>query len=291
MNASLGGCWAKVQHAEHHFDFLCKEISDFQASNPYRISVKREEKDQSWIFHLWDVKPPDPAWGLILGDLLHDARSALDHLIYQLAILNLGRSLNDNEAGRVQFPVEEDAQKFQRQEARRLKDLRAVDRARLEELQPYNAWDESIWGPHEMPGPPAPIPLYLNELTKLNNIDKHRIINPVWMGAGMGLLPKGAHEIGITGGSTTGEVLTDGCEIGRWHFGGNPPNVPEGFQAGDYFSVQPSLREPFFGTSVKRIAANCLMAVRMTLEMFDPCVLSGQNPAPLKYWDGGPPWL
>jgi hypothetical protein len=183
-----------------------------------------------------------------------------------------------------------DAQKFSNQE-RRLRDLRTVDKKRIEELQPYRAWDEALWGPHEMPGPPAPIPNYLDELTKLNNADKHRTITPVWMGAKLSLLPQGARELGITGSSTTGDVLTDGCEIGRWHFNKVPPEIPNDFQAELYFPIQPSLREPYFGTSVERISRNCLLAVRMTLEMFAPCIAGGKDPAPLKYWDGSPPWL
>ncbi|MGW6927944.1 hypothetical protein ACWGA9_42910 [Streptomyces sp. NPDC054950] len=291
MEASLDGCWAKVQCAEKHFDTLCKEISDFRTVNPYRVSVKMDEPNHSWIFHIWDVVEPDPGWGLTLGDCLHDARSTLDHLIYQLAILNVGRSLSDEEARRIQFPIADDAQKYQNQEGRFLRNLRAVDKARIRELQPYHAWDETLWGPHQMPGPPAPIPAYLGELTKLNNIDKHRTINPAWMGAGLGALPQNAREIGITGSSITQDVLTDGCEIGRWTFNSMPSDIPDWFQAENYFDVQPSLREPYFGTSVMRIMKNCITAVRMTLEMFDPCVKNGKAPAPLKYWDGGPPWL
>ncbi|MDI9834735.1 hypothetical protein [Streptomyces sp. KAU_LT] len=290
MSASLDGCWAKLRRAEYHLDTLCAEMADFQTSRPHRVSVERDETDQAWIFRLWNVSIPDPGWGLILGDCLHNARSALDHLVYELALLNLARPLTDNEARRVQFPIAADAQKFQKQ-APRLQDLRTVDKARLEELQPYHAWDETLRGSHEMPGPPAPIPLYLDELTKLNNVDKHRTITPVWMGAGLGALPKGAQKLGITGSSTTGNVLTEGCEIGRWIFAVAPPEIPAGLQAELYFSVQPSLREPYFGTSVERIARNCLLAVRMTLEMFAPCFTGGQNPAPLRYWDGSPPWL
>jgi len=57
-----------------------------------------------------------------------------------------------------------------------------------------------------------------------------------------------------------------------------------------FFPTQISLRVPSFGARVERILGNCIIAVRMVLDMFEPAI-SGQDPAPLRYWDGQPPWV
>jgi hypothetical protein len=295
MTASLKGCRAKLRHAEHHLQIVEDKIASFRERYPVRITVDCDVNQPAYVFHVWDVREPDLDWGLIIGDAAHNARSALDHLAYQLLIVGLGRDLTDAdpEAQRIMFPVFEDPGKFRSNGERRIAGLRDVDRARIEELQPYNAWDEGIWGPHQMPGPPAPVATYLGEVSRLDNADKHRIVQPVWFTAGFCALPKNPRELGITGGSSTDRPLGDGAEIGRWFFDRIPPDPPDEMKVhmNAYFPTQVSLREPFFGTCVGRILSNCIIAVRMVLDMFEPVVSHGQDPAPLRYWDGQPPWL
>jgi hypothetical protein len=288
---STAGCRAKVRRAEYHLEVLEGEIGSFRDLHPVRFTVDRDLEKSSYVFRVWDIAEPDAAWGLLVGDCFHNARSALDHLAYQLVILNLGRDLTDDEARRVMFPIYETPKLYTAYGAGRVADLRIVDRARIEILQSYHAWDEGIWGPDQMPGPPAPVPSYLSLLSRLDNSDKHRTIQPVWLAAGLGGLPKDWAEVRITGGGTTDSPLNDGAEIGRWFFDGTPPEPPAEMDVERYFAIQVSLWQPFFATRVQRILGNCITAVTMVLDMFEPCLVHGSAPAPLRYWDGGPPWL
>jgi len=144
-----------------------------------------------------------------------------------------------------------------------------------------------------MPGPPAPVATYLAEVMQLDNADKHRAIRPVWFTAGFSALPANARELGITGRSSNGNPLSEGIEIGRWYFSRIPPRPSDEMKArmNAYFPVQVSLSSPFFGRRVGRIVRNCIIAVRMVLDMFEPVISHRQAPAPLRYWDGQPPWL
>jgi hypothetical protein len=293
MAASLAGCKAKVHRAEYHMQKVGGEFASFREQHPIHITVARDADHSAYVFHVWDVQEPDPAWGLIIGDAVHNARSALDHLAYQLLVVGLGRDLTDKEARRIMFPISNNPKDFKDNAARRLKGLRDVDLARIEVLQPYNSWDESIWGPLYMPGPPAPVSTYMAEVSHLDNADKHRIIQPVWFTTGFSALPRNARDLGITGSSSTNRPLNDGTEIGRWYFDHTPPEPPDEMKMyiPAYFPAQISLREPFFGARVGRILGNCIMAVQMIIDMFEPVIAHGQDPAPLRYWDGQPPWL
>jgi hypothetical protein len=293
MAASLDGCRAKLRRAEHHLQEAEGKIASFRERHPVSITVDRDVNQPAYVFRVWDVHEPDTELGLVIGDAAHNARSALDHLAYQLLIVGLGRDLTTAEATRIMFPVYDDRGKFQSNGQSRIAGLRDVDRARIEELQPYNAWDEGIWGSHQMPGPPAPVASYLAEVSQLDNMDKHRTVQAVWFTARFPAVPANAGELGITGASSTGSPLSDGTEIGRWHFDRTPPEPTDEIKVhlNAYFPTQVSLREPFFGTRVERILGNCIIAVGMVLDMFEPVVSHGQNPAPLRYWDGNPPWL
>lgn len=284
---TMDGCWAKLARAERHLQDYESSLREFTRTHPLRVTVERSVAENTLTFYAHDVVPCDPQWSLIIGDCAHNARSALEHLVYQLAVRSLGRELTDDEAKKPQFFVVEDQTKWRDVEKRLAKLGMAPEFLdRLEQIQPYNGWDERIWGQHEMPGPPAPIALYLDELTKLNNADKHRLLTPVWRGVGAGKLPQNFAALGGTAGSTTIDPLIEGGCLGRWHFSTTPPEIPTDFRPDLYWTFHPSLRFPYFGTSISRILGNCITATRMILDMFEPSILRGDPLTDLRYWDG-----
>ncbi|MEY9842942.1 hypothetical protein [Streptacidiphilus sp. EB103A] len=284
---TMDGCRAKLRRAERHLQDYEDSLRVFSATHPVRVTVERNVAEKAFTFHVHDVEPCDPQWSLIIGDCVHNARSALDQLFYQLTVQSLGRDLTEGEEKQPQFPVAKDRASWRKIEKNYQKLGVAADYLkRLEEIQPFNGWDKQIWGQHEMPGPPGPIASYLDELTKLNNADKHRLLTPVWWGVGLGGLPQGFAGLGGTGGSTTGDPLVEGGLLGQWHFDAAPPEIPADFKPELYWTFHPSLRFPYFGTNVSRILDNCITAARMILDMFEPSVLRGQPPADLPYWNG-----
>src|SRR6478735_5506296 len=87
MAASLEGCRAKLRRAEHHLQVAEGKFAAFRERHPIRITVDRDLYQSAYVFRAWDVREPDPDWALIIGDAAHNARSALDHLAYQLLIV------------------------------------------------------------------------------------------------------------------------------------------------------------------------------------------------------------
>jgi hypothetical protein len=109
------------------------------------------------------VGPNDPAWPLIVGDIIHNLRSALDHIVCQLAILH-GNDISCCDA--TYFPICICKPDFKKAE-KRLQDLISAPAFTLiEELQPYKAADRGK----------RPIADVLWTVHKLDIIDKHRIM-------------------------------------------------------------------------------------------------------------------
>jgi hypothetical protein len=103
--------------------------------------------------------------GLILGDVLHNARAALDYVAWQLARLHLKREPTECESRKIQFPLAKKARYFRRSQ---VSDYVSSDAFKeMERHQPY-----------------LPDPGGINEtntlaiLRDLSNSDKHRL--PTW---------------------------------------------------------------------------------------------------------------
>ena len=98
---------------------------------------------------------------IIIGDFLHNTRSALDHLVWQLVIANGQIPSNSN-----MFPICNDSLSFAHQISRgRLNGIPLQAHARIEALQPYQR-GKPLCDMH---------PLWI--LSELTNIDKHRSVN------------------------------------------------------------------------------------------------------------------
>jgi hypothetical protein len=156
---SLDGVFAKIGRANHHLAELENSLS--VALDPNRYHFDRELENGEYVYHVYGVPNVDPTWSLIVGDCLHNLRSALDYLAWQLVLLDNG---DPNEE--TQFPIREtpfnkagEIQPTQLKPAIRRPEILSA----LEEAQPY----------YENGGPQESL---LWALSRLNNIDKHRLL-------------------------------------------------------------------------------------------------------------------
>ena len=102
--------------------------------------------------HIDDLMPHKAQ--AIAGEIIHDLRSALDNLIYEVSRQNN----NDVEVEQTQFVIADD-QEFYRNQQRRLRKLTEEQRLKVESIQPYN--NEDKWA---------------SLLSDLSNRDKHRYL-------------------------------------------------------------------------------------------------------------------
>jgi hypothetical protein len=154
----------KLGWADKNLARLERDTREFIWSQPYVLDTEHRPKTRKHLVRV-KVKTPSPAdWSLVVGDILHNMRSALDHLTYSLAEIHLNRGLTDEEAKVIQFPICDNHASYRAEAGRRLQNLSDAMRTVIQGLQNYDL------GRNGIAFPP------LTMLRELSNRDKHRRI-------------------------------------------------------------------------------------------------------------------
>jgi hypothetical protein len=203
----------KLEWARKHLDTLKASIQVFLNSEPYIAIQKYDDEEGGYQARLDRQLEVPLDWSLMVGDIIHNARSALDNLAYALAIKNSG-PLSDDDARDVQFVLyEKRPDDFFSRSLFRLGLLSDVARTEIEKLQPYHRPDPAYRHP-------------LAVLADLSNIDKHRhLILAVDTAQSASVSLEGS---GIEPGTRIGGYsgpLEDRTVIARWKLAGFPPNA------------------------------------------------------------------
>lgn len=176
MEPSLEGCREKQRRGMKHLQDLDSAIADWVGEpgvepKPYRISSEFRPDSREYVFTGQLLKPLDDLllWGVMFGDAMHNLRSALDHLVCQLVLLNTGKRAT----GENQFPICDTGAAYwsagskgqASTRERRLRGVSDAHKALIDEMQPYRTRI-----------PPGAIHA-LSALRDLSNHDKHRLIH------------------------------------------------------------------------------------------------------------------
>lgn len=219
-NASLDGPLAKLDRARLHLKTLNREIGAFKRSNSAEFIREDDFEAQEIVLRLKVLREPkNPKWGLVAGDLVHNLRSSLDHLVWQLVLLHGGKPRRHN-----QFPVirvEKDYWEPQGDHSESVRDRMLAGipdehRAAIDGVQPYLAGDQS-----------GSTTLAL--LSQLSNADKHRLIHAAFVLTAAptedSFLVTTPDESGATAVITVNwGALEDGAEVMRVR--SDPPGSP-----------------------------------------------------------------
>jgi hypothetical protein len=174
---SLEGCQEKQRRGLKHLRDLDSAIVEWLGEpgvepKPYRLAGEFRPKSGEYVFEGELLKPiEDDAlkWGVILGDALHNLRSALDQLVAQLVLLNTRkRSTSGNafpicDSGATYWSIGKKGEPSKRETT--LKGVSDAHKALIDEMQPYRARI-----------PPSAIHA-LSALRDLSNRDKHRLVH------------------------------------------------------------------------------------------------------------------
>ena len=228
MVADLTGVNLKLERAKCHLAHLENAIDARINPNVYRFELNRDAQSGKHILTAHDVPAVDPQWSLEIGEILFNLRSALDHLAWQLVILD-----GAHEPGKdTQFPIRETP--FNKKGV--LLPIRLIPEVTnpqileaFEEVQPYYRHDLT-------PQPPCQSPLW--QVNKLNNIDKHRLLLVILVALDVGKMWWGgppAPDFGVYPGS-----VTEGAPVAWFDFHGEEP--PPEFNAHPALHVR--LNEP-----------------------------------------------
>lgn len=284
---SLDASWAKLRWAWYHFERLRLDVDAFEQTNPYTIHYKVNDDRTMYEFVVTDLSDIDPRLGLRIGDCVHNARAALDYLIVRLVALHTG--IPPAEVEDVQFPIYSDPGRYKGAVSKLRGNMIATGHlTRIEELQPFNAGDASIWSE------PAVVPVMLDRLSKLDNLDKHRVLNPTWHTASMREDLLNDLQVEICEGHEvfqTGKPLDNAAYVGCVHFEKPVDWQPSHIDMKRYFATRVAVGEADGLKPVCESLAGCIWAVDWVLHLFEPVFAHGWPARSVTVIDNSQGWM
>lgn len=122
----------KIERAKQHLRNLEAVRDRFIETKPYLIESKHDPQTGYDIFSVTNVQTPPADIGIIAGDVIHNLRSALDHLAYQLVYVN-----GATHTKQTSFPIWDDATEYKAQRARKVKGMEQSAIDAIDATEPY----------------------------------------------------------------------------------------------------------------------------------------------------------
>ncbi len=196
---SLEGPRAKIDRAREHAQALDTESQAFIRSNPYRTTYGTDPNNGDHIWRVEVMRAPPMRLSILVGDVVHNLRSCLDHLVWQLSLTTTPAPYE-----RAEFPiysVKFDPKRnecFDKRGREKLRDVPILAQKIIESVQPYHMDARRIW-PY----------LHLALIHEISNTDKHRIVLiPMPSVAGFNLPPSA-----VVGFQSQGPLLPLGLNL------------------------------------------------------------------------------
>ncbi len=147
----------KVQRAKEHAAALKQEVLAFLSTTPYQVGWRHDPTSRKLIYFVSSVKQTPERLPLIVGDVIQNLMSALDHLAFQL--VSKDTMENPPSPTQIYFPIADDLSAYDANKGRRLKGASPDTINSIDQIKPYRGGNDLLWS-----------------LYKLNNIEKHRLL-------------------------------------------------------------------------------------------------------------------
>lgn len=167
IQVELLGTLSKIRMADSHLKLLDQVWSQYVRSEPrpYKFVVDVDAETGDHTIYSKVIRPPTPMLSVVVGDILHNLRSSLDHLAWQL-VIRAGATPGRH----TYFPICDTEQRWLDEVERR---RRSGDRASpLKGIEPGSAIWKFIQAVQPYKGA-----IYADAMTALrilSNADKHR---------------------------------------------------------------------------------------------------------------------
>ena len=163
----LDGFISKLNRADQHLRDIRDAIRDYVESDFYETATELDRRGRL-VGRARNVKQPGPELSVLIGDAVHNFRSGLDHLAFQLATAYTD-PLPERFAKTCAFPIFRTGPEFRGDKggsgaSRKMRGMSRAARACIQRLQPYHRRKHpGLW--------------LLWMLEELSNIDKHRLLH------------------------------------------------------------------------------------------------------------------
>jgi hypothetical protein len=150
----LSGVRAKIERAKRHISELEGAIQVYRDTDPFRSRVELDPTTGEKVHRFEERHPVPPCLALIAGDAIHNLRSVLDHLVWQLVEAN-----GNKPTTKTAFPIYDAAPKDIPAYEAKVKGMRTEAERLIDSLQPYKGGNKDIW-----------------KLHRLDIVDKHNLL-------------------------------------------------------------------------------------------------------------------
>ena len=134
---------AKIERAKEQIYDLDSGLQSFVQSGGYGTFGEEDPQTGDWVIRVRVGKPIPLRFGVIVGEVIHDLRSSLDHLICHF-IVTKGGTPNRNSG----FPISNSLKEFEANGLRKI-ERTGTDVIRVvKELQPYRGGHDGLWQLH-----------------------------------------------------------------------------------------------------------------------------------------------
>lgn len=154
MRHPLDGVNAKIGRAKKHLEELKVDIQARWNNGECGVPRHFDDKTREGVDYALVPYKLRVHWGIMIGDVVHNTRAALDHLALQLALQGGGRR------GRTAFPIYLTLAEYRHAQGQNaVRGMEPYAIALIESLRPKNT-DDPLW-----------------ILKKLDDEDKHNLVN------------------------------------------------------------------------------------------------------------------
>jgi hypothetical protein len=200
---ALNDIRVKLDRAKEHLDAFNTDLDRFVKEKPYPLHVVTESDTSKKVSDVEWTRGPPARWSAIVGDCVHNLRSVLDHIVWDLSG-GTGHAPKHSE-----FPVFDDSIKyFERTKKGTGPPARGSGLWKIDGVSnPYAIAAIRRLQPFQRPDP-ARHPLWI--IHELDRLDKHRALHVIWgiaydyvdllsLGIGdAGDFPPGLRQVGAT---------------------------------------------------------------------------------------------
>jgi hypothetical protein len=185
----------KIKRAKQHINDLEAAINAWGSGEPSPYELVEDFHEQAGSFigdvRVREIVPPDPEWGAIFGDAVHNLSAALDTLIHGMV---LARGERPNQ--KLSFQIFDGRPKF---EKAGISEITRAGKAAVniyKAAEPYKGGNSPLW-----------------LIRRLDEQDKHRVLVPI----GIGFRMTGMGSLGVFLRQSAGswEPLEDGAVLYR----------------------------------------------------------------------------
>ena len=161
MSQVLASSLLKLKRAKSQLDALNLEISGFLERKPYVSVFEIDDKERQLTSKIRVREKPSEMWSVLIGEFLHNVRSSLDFMIWDLVILETNAA--PAKVDKIQFPIFQFKSGYDGRAKQYLKGVGSSARRVIEKVQPFSTGEDTrspLWHLHQ-----------------LSNWDKHRTLH------------------------------------------------------------------------------------------------------------------